>query len=117
MYPASPASRRNHMRRYSVWQLIIVGALLASGQAMAEGDVAAGETKASTCVGCHGANGEGMDPNPAIGGMDPELFKSSIQAYKSGEKDDPMMAMFVQALSDEDIADLAAYYASLAGAE
>jgi cytochrome c553 len=84
---------------------------------MAEGDVAAGETKAATCVGCHGANGEGVDPNPPIGGMDPALFTSSMQAYKSGEKDDPMMAMFVQSLSDADIADLAAYYASLPSAE
>lgn len=105
------------MKSYSVWQLIIVGAVLATGQVMADGDITAGEGKAATCAGCHGANGEGIDPNPALAGLDPELFKSSLQAYKSGEKDDPMMAMFVQALSDEDIADLAAYYGSLPGAE
>jgi cytochrome c553 len=49
--------------------------------------------------------------------MDAELFKTSMQAYKSGENDDPMMAMFVQTLTDEDIADLAAYYASLPAGE
>jgi len=105
------------MKSYSVWQLLIAAAVLATGQVMADGDATAGAEKAATCAGCHGANGEGVDPNPAIGGMDPELFKSGMQAYKSGEKDDPMMAMFVQALSDEDIADLAAYYASLPGAD
>ena len=47
----------------------------------------------------------------------PELFKTSMQAYKSGENDDPMMAMFVQTLTDEDIADLAVYYASLPAGE
>ncbi len=105
------------MRSYSVWQLIIVGAVLASGQVMAGGDVTAGAEKAATCVGCHGANGEGVDPNPPIAGMDAELFKTSMQAYKSGEKEDPMMNMLVAPLSDEDIADLAAYFASLSAAE
>ena len=105
------------MRSYYVWQLIIVGALLATGQVMAGGDVAAGEGKAASCVGCHGANGEGFGDNPAIAGLDVELFKSSMQAYKSGEKEDPMMNMLVAPLSDEDIADLAAYYASLSAAE
>ncbi len=105
------------MRSYYVWQLIIVGALLATGQVMAGGDVAAGEGKAASCVGCHGANGEGFGDNPAIAGLDVELFKSSMQAYKSGEKEDPMMNMLSAPLSDEDIADLAAYFGSLSAAE
>lgn len=106
------------MRSYSVWQLIIVAAVLvATGQVMADGDIKAGEGKAVSCAGCHGANGEGSGDNPAIAGWDVELFKSSMQAYKSGEKEDPMMNMLVAPLSDEDIADLAAYYASLSSAE
>lgn len=105
------------MRRYSIWQLIIVGALLATGQAMAEGDATAGEQKAASCAGCHGANGEGFDVNPPISGLGVEAFITSMNAYKSGEKEDPMMAMLVAPLSDEDIADLAAYYASLSAAE
>ena len=105
------------MRGYSVWQLLIISALLATGQVIADGDVAAGEGKAATCVGCHGADGKGVDPNPAIAGSDVETFITSMNAYKSGEKEDPMMTMFVQTLTDEDIADLAAYYASLSAAE
>ena len=105
------------MRSYYVWQLIIVGALLATGQVMAGGDVAAGEEKAASCVGCHGANGEGFGDNPAIAGWEVEVFKSSMQAYKSGDKEDPMMNMLVAPLSDEDIADLAAYFASLSADE
>ena len=105
------------MRSYSIWQLIIAAAVLATGQVMAGGDIKAGEEKAASCIGCHGANGEGVDPNPAIAGMDAELFKGNMQAYKSGEKEDPMMSMFVASLSDEDIADLAAYFASLSAAE
>ena len=105
------------MGSYSVWQLIIVGAVLATGQVLADGDVGAGEGKAASCAGCHGADGKGVDPNPAIAGWEVEVFKSSMQAYKSGEKEDPMMAMFVQTLTDEDIADLAAYYATLPAGE
>ncbi len=105
------------MKSYSIWQLIIVAAVLATGQVMAGGDIKAGEDKAASCVGCHGANGEGSGDNPAIAGWDVELFKGSMQAYKSGEKEDPMMNMLVAPLSDEDIADLAAYFASLAAAE
>ncbi len=105
------------MRNYSVWQLIIVAAVLATGQVMAGGDIKAGEEKAASCVGCHGANGEGFGDNPAIAGWDAELFKSSMQAYKSGEKEVPMMNMLVAPLSDEDIADLAAYFASLSAVE
>ncbi len=105
------------MKSYSVWQLIIVAAVLAAGQVLAGGDITAGEGKAASCVGCHGANGEGFGDNPAIAGWDVELFKGSMQAYKSGEKEDPMMNMLSAPLSDEDIADLAAYFASLSAAE
>jgi cytochrome c553 len=105
------------MRHYSVWQLIVVGALLATGQALADGDANAGQEKSATCAGCHGANGEGMDPNPPIAGMDVESFTAAINAYKSGEREEPMMGMLAAPLSDQDIADLAAYYASLSGAE
>lgn len=105
------------MRRYSVWQLITVAALLATGQVMAEGDATAGQEKSSSCIGCHGANGEGVGDYPAIAGLDAETFTSSMNAYKSGEKEDPMMGMLVAPLSDQDIADLAAYYASLQAAQ
>ena len=54
------------MKSYSVCQLIIVAAVLAKGQVMAGGDITAGEGKAASCVGCHGANGEGFGDNPAI---------------------------------------------------
>ncbi|MDH3432936.1 MAG: c-type cytochrome [Gammaproteobacteria bacterium] len=101
------------MRIFYVLQLIIFVAVLATGQAMAGADVKAGEELAASCAGCHGSNGEGSGEYGAIAGWDVERFKSTMQAYKSGENDDPMMAMMVQALSDEDIASLAEYYASL----
>jgi len=103
--------------RFSVVQLIAVCAVLAIGPAIAGGNSDAGREKASQCVSCHGVEGEGVGENPPIAGQDPKDFVSVMRAYKTGEIEAPMMAMFVQGLSDEDIADLAAYYASLSREE
>ena len=80
----------------------------------AGGDAAAGKEKAAQCTSCHGANGEGSGtPNTAIAGMDVGAFTKGISAYKSGERKNPMMEMFAKKLTDQDVADLAAYYATL----
>jgi cytochrome c553 len=95
---------------------IIASALMIplASTAFAAGDAAAGKEKAATCTSCHGANGEGNgQPNSKIAGMMPDKFTAAIAAYKSGEKKNMMMEMFAKKLSDADVADLAAYYASL----
>lgn len=96
--------------------LVIAAAALAfgmAGSAMADGDVAAGEAKAKACAGCHGANGEGKRNNPKIAGMAPADFTKAIQEFASGARDNKTMARISKKLSDADIANLAAYYASL----
>ena len=105
------------MNIFSVWKLILVLGVLACGPVWADGDVAAGREKASSCAGCHGPNGEGFDQNPPIAGLDIQVLDSGMQEYKTGVRTEAMMAMLMQALSDEDIADLAAYYASLSAEE
>lgn len=90
-------------------------ALLGANMAVAEGDAAAGEGKAASCAGCHGAAGEGMGENPALNGLAEADFVAALQAYKSGERENAMMQMFAGQLSDQDMADLAAYYAGLGG--
>ncbi|MFQ5548707.1 MAG: c-type cytochrome [Woeseia sp.] len=105
------------MNKYSLWQLVILGALMVGGLAVAGGDVDAGREKAASCAGCHGAAGEGMGENPALAGLDRDNLASVMKEYTTGERTGPMMTMIMQGLSDEDIADLAAYYASLPGAE
>ncbi len=91
-----------------------IAMLALAGAAHAGGDAAAGEAKAANCGGCHGANGAGTDSAPALAGLDEELHVQKMMAFKAGEGD-PMMAMFAGQLSDEDIADIAAYYATLGG--
>jgi cytochrome c553 len=90
-----------------------VVALAGIGAAHAAGDVAAGKAKAAACAGCHGANGEGMGPNPPLAGMNENLFVQAMQDYKAGKRDHALMKALATPLSPQDNANLAAYYASL----
>jgi cytochrome c553 len=93
--------------------LVIAAFCISSPLAMAA-DAAAGKTKAATCVACHGANG--ISPNdiwPNLAGQKEGYLAKQLKAFRDGQRKDPMMAPMVAALSDADIADLAAYFASL----
>ena len=90
--------------------------MLAAGSAVAGGDVARGEELAADCAMCHGDAGEGDGgDSPAIAGMDPAAHVAALKGYASGEKEDAsgMLADYAAALSEQDMADVAAYYASL----
>lgn len=84
-----------------------------SSAAMAAGDVAAGEDKSKACAGCHGKGGEGKGKNPPIAGMAAADFVKAMQDYSSGARDNKSMARVAKKLSDADVENLAAYYASL----
>lgn len=78
------------------------------------GDVAAGKAKSAVCAACHGANGISPSPLwPNLAGQKEAYLVKQIKAFKSGERKDPSMAPMVAALTDADIENLAAYYASL----
>jgi len=87
--------------------------LLAIGSAQAAGDAAAGKAKAASCAGCHGPDGKGVPPNPALAGKSEDQLLQAMQDYKSGKRPNAMMKALTTPLSDQDIANLAAYYASL----
>jgi len=91
----------------------IIGILGVVGTAQAGGDVKAGKAKAASCAGCHGAHGEGKAPNPKLAGMPEAEFIQHIKDYKSGKRPNPIMKTFAGQLKDRDVANLAAYYASL----
>lgn len=79
----------------------------------AAGDAQAGKAKAASCAGCHGANGEGVKPNPALAGMKEDKFVQAMKDYKSGKRANPVMKGMAGGVNDADMANLAAYYASL----
>ena len=73
-------------------------------------------SKTMTCADCHGDNGLGDEDTPAIAGLDEASHVKELKAFKSGERvdEDEMMIDYVEDLSDQDMADLAAYFSSLA---
>lgn len=87
--------------------------LLAIVAAQAAGDPAAGKAKAAVCGGCHGANGQGIPPNPALGGQSEDQLLQELKDFKSGKRNNAVMKGLTAGLSDQDMANLAAYYASL----
>jgi len=93
--------------------LVIVALLGMFGAAQAGGNAGAGKAKAGSCAGCHGANGEGKAPNPALAGMKEDKFIQAMKDYKSGKRANPAMKMFAGQLNDQDTENVAAYYASL----
>lgn len=77
-------------------------------------DIEAGKAKAAICAACHGANGISASPLwPNLAGQKEAYLAKQIRAFKSGERKDPSMAPMVAGLTDADIDNLAAYYASL----
>ena len=89
-------------------------AMLGISGAQAAGDVQAGNAKATAagCAACHGANGEGVAPNPKLAGKSEADLAQALNDYKSGKRANPVMKTSASALNDQDIANLAAFYAS-----
>jgi cytochrome c553 len=95
-----------------VRSIIFLCALCAMGIAHAAGDAAAGKAKAEECVVCHGAKGEGVE-GPKLSGMTEAQLLQAMHEYKSGKRDDAGMKALMNKLSERDMENLAAYYASL----
>jgi cytochrome c553 len=92
---------------------VVVASLGAAATAEAAGNVEAGKAKAAACVGCHGANGQGVPPNPALKGKTENELVEAMKDYKSGKRNNAVMKAFAAQLNNQDIENLAAYYASL----
>jgi len=88
-----------------------------SSESNAAGDPEAGKIKSYTCTGCHGIPGyKNVYPTyhvPKLGGQNEAYLAAALKAYRDGTRQHKTMVLQSQALSDEDIADIAAYLASL----
>jgi cytochrome c553 len=99
-------------------RILVALALCALGlSAQAEGNADAGKKKVFQCQGCHGIpDWKTAFPEvyrvPKLGGQKPEYIIAALKAYKSGERDFATMRTMVADLSEQDIADIAAYYAA-----
>jgi len=81
----------------------------------AEGDPFAGIAITAPCVGCHGRDGNSGDPkNPRLAGLDAAYLVAAVNAYKNGGRDHAAMRDAVETLREQDVRDLAAFYATRA---
>jgi cytochrome c553 len=102
---------------------MMVALLALAGAAKAQektGDVAAGQKKVAMCIGCHSIPGyQASFPEvhkvPMISGQNAKFIASALNAYKKGERKHPTMRGIAETLSDQDILDVAAYYADNGG--
>ncbi|HVC49346.1 MAG TPA: cytochrome c [Burkholderiales bacterium] len=105
------------MKKPAFFCVLLCGLLtIAANLAYAAGDPVAGQMKKSMCAGCHGIPGYRVAyPEvynvPKLGGQHAAYIIKALQEYKSGQRVFPTMHAIASSLSDQDMADLAAYYA------
>jgi cytochrome c553 len=96
---------------------LLAAAALASASlpsAAGAADAGAGKQKAQMCAVCHGIDGIARAPDaPHIAGESPIYLTRQLEAFRSGERKHEQMTIIAQSLSDEDIANLAAWYSSI----
>jgi len=92
---------------------LLSGTVASAGAARAAGDAVAGKAAVTSCAMCHGPNGEGTKMGPKVAGMNEAAFIQAMNDYKSGKRDSPMMKSQTAQLSSADIANMAAWYATL----
>ena len=97
--------------------LVALAALALSAPAFAaKGNADAGKAKAEPCKACHGESGSSATPDfPRIGGQHADYLAVALRHYKLGKRKNPIMAGQVANLSEKDMLDLAAWYASQTG--
>jgi len=96
----------------SVFFALLTSLFFASTSAMAA-DAAAGKAKSAVCAACHGPTGVSANPMwPNLAGQQEQYLAKQIKAFRDGDRKDPMMSPMAMGLSDDDVANLAAYYAA-----
>jgi len=102
-------------------KLALILSLLASCTAWAQGSIEAGKAKSATCAACHGTDGNSLITTyPKLAGQHGKYLEKQMQELKLGMltsgkqgRFDPVMSAMAMPLTEQDMADLAAYYASL----
>ncbi|HEX4553217.1 MAG TPA: cytochrome c [Xanthobacteraceae bacterium] len=93
---------------------IVCAVIIGATSGAAGGDVKAGRQKALQCQTCHGLDGQAKLPDaPNLAGQSDIYLVKTLNDYRSGARRHDMMSLVARNLKDEDIADLAAYYAAI----
>lgn len=103
----------NSMTKKTILVLVLAALPLSVA---AKGNASSGKEKAAVCEACHGTDGKSVDPSyPNLAGQYESYLTKALGDYRSGRRSDPVMAGMAANLSDQDIMDLAAWYASQDG--
>ncbi len=94
------------------WLWLCAMVLATATQTQAAGSASAGKIKAESCAGCHGEDGNGNVPMfPKLSAQKTTYLIKQLNDFKSGNRPEPTMSAMAAAMSDEDMADLSAYFA------
>jgi cytochrome c553 len=86
---------------------------LGASAAVAAGSAEKGESKATACIACHGPAGNSANPEwPVLAGQHEQYIHKQLQAFKSGARKNALMTPMAMSLSDDDMADLGAYFSA-----
>ena len=103
-----------HCATHVVAAIAVVTALIVAADCAAAQDAASGRQKALQCQACHGLDGFGKIPGaPHLAGQVQEYLVAAMRDYKTGARKNELMSVAMRQLADDDIEDLAAYYAGL----
>lgn len=101
------------MNKHAILAILLIASPLTLA---AKGDVASGKEKAKLCEACHGADGHSVDPSyPNLAGQYASYLQKALHDYRAGTRINPIMAGMAGPLTDQDIEDLSAWYASQQG--
>lgn len=108
------------MNKALLTSLALAGAVTFAQAQQVKGDARAAEAKVAQCVGCHGIPGyQSSFPEvhkvPMIAGQGAAYIAAALNAYRKGDRKHPTMRGIAVSLTDQDIADISAYYAQLGG--
>lgn len=100
-----------------IQQVAVIGLLsVIPVAAFSAGNAADGQNKSAVCHACHGPTGKSIQPiYPNLGGQHQDYLSMSLQAFRDGDRQNAIMNGFAANLSDTDIEDIAAWYASQKG--
>jgi cytochrome c553 len=98
------------MKRFAFF--VVCGLVGLSGAVYGAGDAAAGKAKSAPCAGCHGPDGNASIPMyPKLAGQHEQYLVAAMKEYKDGSRNNLIMKPMAAPLSDQDIENLAAYFA------
>lgn len=101
------------MRTVAALLLTLTAPLTLAPVALAAGSAEAGAAKAAVCTACHGVNGNSVNPEwPSLAGQNGAYISEQLHLFKGGKRVNAVMSAQALILSDEDVADLAAYFSA-----